>query len=68
MKHLRFALSVLLFALASCSPPLEPRLEAGRPNWNPCALLACDDAGEAGSNEQPDADDAGDEQDAATID
>ena len=67
MKHLRFALSVLLYTLASCSPPLEPRLEAGRPNWNPCALLACDDAGEDGqtyddASAEASADDAGEDQ------
>ena len=48
MKHLRFALSLALWLLASCAPPLEPITEAGRPNWHPCQLLACDDAGDAG--------------------
>lgn len=47
MKHLRFALSLALWLLASCAPPLEPITEAGRPNWHPCQLLACDDAGDA---------------------
>lgn len=47
MKHLRFALSLALWLLASCAPTLEPITEAGRPNWRPCQLLACDDAGDA---------------------
>lgn len=35
---------MLALALAACAPEPQPLLEAGRPNWSPCALIACDDA------------------------
>jgi hypothetical protein len=64
MKHLRFALSLALWLLASCAPPLEPITEAGRPSWRPCQLLACGDADQAHDDASAEAstDDAGEDQ------